>query len=72
MKRFQLALSALFLSALVIGCGGGTEEIAAGGGGESTASQEEIQKQIEESMRQSRNAYGGSAPNMGQVPGGGN
>lgn len=72
MKRFQLVLSAMFLSGLVIGCGGGTEEIPAGSGGESTASQEEIQKQIEESMRQSKNAYGGTAPNMGQQPSGGN
>lgn len=63
MKEFQFALSVLFLSGLIVGCGG-QEEIPPSEGGESTATEAEIQKQMQESMSRSGGNYNG-----GNVPG---
>lgn len=52
----------------IVGCGGGTPEIPAGGGGQATASQDEIKKQMEESMKKAGAKYKGKIP--GGQPGG--
>lgn len=71
MKSLKNIVSALLLSVVTFaaaGCGGGTPEIPAGGAGQSTASQDEIQKQMEESMNKAGAKYKGKIP--GGQPGG--
>ena len=71
MKSLKNVVAVMLLSVLtfaVAGCGGGTPEIAAGSGGQSTASQDEIKKQMEESMKKAGAKYKGKSP--GGQPGG--
>ncbi len=67
MKSF-VSLACLFLMFASVGCGGGTPELPAGGGGNNSASQDEIQKQMKESMEKAKGAYKGKMP----TPGGAN
>jgi uncharacterized lipoprotein YehR (DUF1307 family) len=71
MKSAKSLVSAVLLSIVsfgIAGCGGGTPEIPAGEGGQSTASQDEIKKQMEESMKKAGAKYKGKVP--GGQPGG--
>ena len=61
MNRF-FVVGLCFSSMLIAGCGGATEEIAPTKGGKSTATDEEIKKQMEESMKKSGGHYKGKAP----------
>ncbi|MFM8475456.1 MAG: hypothetical protein ACKOEO_06625 [Planctomycetaceae bacterium] len=61
-----LGLFCLLLTFAAFGCGGSTPELPAGGGGENSASQDEIQKQIEASKSKAMGKYKGNMP----MPGG--
>ncbi len=50
------------VSLTAIGCGGETPEIPAGSGGTSTASPDQIQKQMEEAMKKAGGKYKGQIP----------
>jgi len=60
MSRFILA-GLCFSSMLIAGCGG-TEELPPTSGGKNSASDEEIKKQMEESMKKSGGQYKGKMP----------
>jgi hypothetical protein len=59
-----LSLSCLLLTFAAIGCGG-TTELPAGEGGQSTATPEEISKQMEAAKAKSMGAYKGNMPTPG-------
>lgn len=61
----MLHVFCLLLTVAAIGCGG-SPELPATGGGANSASQEEIQKQIEASKSKAMGAYKGNMP----MPGG--
>ncbi len=60
MNRFFL-MGLCFSSLVISGCGG-TEELPPTEGGKNSASDEEIKKQMEESMKKSGGMYKGKAP----------
>jgi|GEM_PF-448210 len=65
MKSLKNIVPVMLISVVtftLIGCGGGTPEVPAGSGGQSTASQDEIQKQMEESMKKAGAKYNGKIP----------
>lgn len=68
LKNFVSAILPVAAIFAVAGCGGGTPEIPAGSGGQATASPDEIQKQMEESMKKAGAKYKGKIP--GGQPGG--
>jgi predicted small lipoprotein YifL len=59
-----LSLMCLLLMLTSFGCGG-TPELPPSEGGTNSASQEEIQKQMKESMERAKGAYKGKLPTPG-------